>query len=60
MKTNINISKAQIEVWEWKEKAYEAMKHLSSAEQMKFIREQTAELAAQIKKNKQETLRKKV
>jgi hypothetical protein len=32
-------SKAQLEVWEWKEKAYEEMKHLSTREQMNFIHE---------------------
>ncbi len=48
------ISKAQLEVWEWKEKAYEEMKHLSTAEQMSLIHEQTKELVEIIKKKKQQ------
>ncbi len=47
------ISKAQQEVWEWKEKAYEEMKHLSTSEQIELIHEQTKELAMRIRKNKQ-------
>ena len=30
-------SKAQLEVWEWKQKAYEEVKNLSLHEQIKFI-----------------------
>lgn len=30
-------SKAQLEVWDWKQKAYEEVKHLSLHEQIKFI-----------------------
>jgi hypothetical protein len=30
-------SNAQIEVWDWKRKAYEEVKHLSLHEQIKFI-----------------------
>lgn len=44
------ISKAQLEVWEWKEKAYQEMKHLSTLEQMNLIHEQTKVLADNIKK----------
>jgi hypothetical protein len=47
------ISKAQLEVWEWKEKAYEKMKHLSTHEQIRFIHEQTKELVEKLKKKKQ-------
>ena len=35
------ISKAQIEVWEWKEKAYNQIKNLSSKERIQFILLQT-------------------
>jgi hypothetical protein len=52
MKTKI--SKAQLEVWEWKEKAYEEMKHLTTREQMNFIHDQTKELVERIKKKKQQ------
>ncbi len=48
------VSKAQLEVWEWKEKAYEEMKHLTTSEQMKFIHEQTKELVERIKKKKEQ------
>ena len=47
------VSKAQLEVWEWKEKAYHAMKHLSPHEQLAYIHEQTKELRERIKKKKQ-------
>lgn len=47
------ISKAQLEVWEWKEKSYQEMKHLSTLEQMNLIHEQTKVLADNIKKKKQ-------
>jgi hypothetical protein len=30
-------AKAQIEVWDWKQKAYEEVKHLSLHEQIKFM-----------------------
>ena len=45
----IQVSKAQLEVWEWKEKAYEEMKHLTTNEQMKLIHEQTKELVERIR-----------
>ena len=48
------VSKAQLEVWEWKEKAYEEMKHLSTRDQMQLIHEQTKKLVERIKKNKQQ------
>jgi hypothetical protein len=47
------VSKAQLEVWEWKEKAYEEMKHLSTGEQINFIHEETKELVERIRKKKQ-------
>ncbi|MCB9344802.1 MAG: hypothetical protein R3A50_10340 [Saprospiraceae bacterium] len=46
------ISKAQLSVWEWKEKAYEDLKHLPILEQMRIIHEQTQKTILQIKKNK--------
>jgi hypothetical protein len=45
-------SKSQLEVWEWKEKAYEEMKHLSTREQIRFIHEQTKELAERLRMKK--------
>ncbi len=48
------ISKAHLEVWEWKEKAYQEMKHLSTREQINFIHEQTKELVERIKKKRQQ------
>ena len=43
------ISKAQTEVWEWKEKAYNQIKHLSPKERIRFILLQTKELVDKIK-----------
>ncbi len=48
----IKISKSQLEVWEWKEKAYEEIKHLSISEQMRFIHEQSKQTIALINKKK--------
>lgn len=47
------ISKAQLSVWEWKEKAYEEIKHLPIKEQMKIIHERTEETIKQLMKKKQ-------
>ena len=46
------ISKAQLEVWEWKEKAYEEIKHLSTREQINLIHTQTKELVERIRRKK--------
>jgi hypothetical protein len=46
------VSKAQIAVWKWKEKAYESLKHLPILDQMRLIREQTRDSIAQINENK--------
>ncbi|MFN0199936.1 MAG: hypothetical protein ACKVTZ_00360 [Bacteroidia bacterium] len=35
------ISKAQLEVWEWKEKAYEATKDMTMQERLAYINEHT-------------------
>lgn len=48
----IKISKAQISVWEWKDKAYEEIKHLPILEQMHLIQERTKQTIAQINMNK--------
>ncbi len=47
------ISKAQQEVWEWKEKAYQEMKDLTISEQIKLIHEQIKPLIDRISKKKQ-------
>ncbi len=36
-----NISKAQLEVWEWKEKAYEELKNIPGDKWMQHIRNNT-------------------
>jgi len=46
------ISKAQLSVWEWKDKAYEEIKDFSILEQMQIIHERTKQTVAQIKVNK--------
>jgi len=51
------ISKAQIEVWEWKEKAYEEVKDLSIEDAVKYILAQTRPIIEELKrkrKNKEE------
>jgi hypothetical protein len=44
------ISKAQLDVWEWKEKAYSEIKHLKGVERLKFILAETATTVAALKK----------
>jgi hypothetical protein len=44
--------KAQLEVWEWKEKAYEQIKNMAKEERIKFILAQTRDLASRIKRKK--------
>lgn len=48
------ISKAQLEVWEWKERAYKKIKNLPPGETLKFIIEQTKDLETEIRKFKKE------
>jgi len=43
-------SKAQLEVWEWKEKAFNEIKHLKGIERLKFILAATADTVASLKK----------
>lgn len=50
----VNVSKAQQEVWEWKERAYEEMKHLSTREQIDFIHEKTKQLVERIRTKKEQ------
>ncbi len=42
------ISKAQLEVWEWKEKAWQETRNLPKEEQLPFILSQTQETVAMI------------
>lgn len=44
----IKVSKAQLSVWDWKDKAYEEIKHLPILEQMRIIHERTKQTIAQI------------
>ncbi len=39
----VNTSKAQLEVWEWKEKLYQQVKDLPQGEMLNFILKQTKE-----------------
>ena len=48
---NNNISKAQEEVWEWKEKAYEQIKDMPLRKALDFILKNTNDIIAQIKSN---------
>ena len=45
------VSKAQIEVWEWKEKAAEGIENLPVGERIRFIMARTKKLAAEIQAN---------
>ena len=42
-------SKAQLEVWEWKEKLYQQVKDLPRGEMLKFILAQTKDTVANLK-----------
>ena len=46
------ISKAQLSVWDWKEKAYEEIKHLPIMEQLRIIHENTKQTVEQINNKK--------
>lgn len=50
------LSLAQLSVWEWKDKAYEDIKHLPILEQMRVIHERTQQTIAQININKTKNL----
>ena len=52
MKTKV--SKAQLEVWEWKEKAYNQIKDMSLEKGIDFIMKQTKQLADELKKKRKE------
>ena len=46
------ISKAQLEVWEWKESAYNSVKHLSNIiDQLSLIHERTKDAVERISIN---------
>ena len=47
------ISKAQTEVWEWKEKAFQEIKSLDAKEQLKLVHQQTKNLLEKIKRKTQ-------
>jgi len=48
---NNNISKAQIEVWDWKEKASEELSKVNSKDLFKFIEEKVSETKRKIIEN---------
>lgn len=48
----IKISTAQLSVWDWKEKAYEEIKHLPIMEQLRIIHENTKQTVEQINNKK--------
>ena len=54
MKTTPEISKAQAEVWEWKEKASEKLNKLSKEERINYLKEQEAAFLNQMKALKKE------
>ena len=46
----INDSKAQLEVWQWKEKVYNQIKDMPLEKGIELIMEQTKQLAEDLKK----------
>ncbi len=44
------VSKAQLEVWEWKQTLYEETKHLSTAEALKYLVEKSQTTVASLKR----------
>ncbi|MEO8209847.1 MAG: hypothetical protein ABI840_04770 [bacterium] len=50
-------SKAQLEVWEWKEKAYNLIKDLPKEKQIPFIIESTKETVELLKERKRKKLK---
>lgn len=46
------VSKAQLEVWDWKEKAYNQIKDMSLEKGIDFIMQQTKQLADELKKKR--------
>ena len=53
---NNNISKAQIEVWDWKEKASEELSKIDSKDLIKFVKEKVSETKKKITENKKSNL----
>jgi hypothetical protein len=49
-------SKAQLEVWEWKDKAYQKIKDLPQGEWLKHITSETKALTEEIKKHKKQLM----
>ncbi len=47
-----NISKAQLEVWEWKNRLYEEIKDLPENEQLKYIINKVKKTVEEIKRKK--------
>ncbi len=57
MKTTAKISKAQTEVWEWKEKASERLNKLSHDERIAYLKKYEKTFLAHVKKlNKQKAV----
>ena len=52
MKTKI--SKAQEEVWEWKEKAFKNLEEIPEKQRVKYISSKTKETIDKIRRNKRE------
>ena len=50
------ISKAQLEVWEWKERAFEELKKIPEKERVDYIMKKVKKTIDEIKKNKKKSL----
>jgi len=53
------VSKAQLEVWEWKEKAYNQIKDMPLGKGIEFIMQQTGQIADEIKKKHKQKIKSK-
>ncbi len=53
------VSKAQLEVWEWKEKAYNQIKDMSLEKGIDFIMQQTKQIADEIRRKRKEKTKSK-
>lgn len=54
------ISKAQAEVWEMKERAYDELKHLPLSEQLRIIHQETKPIIEEIYRKKRAKMEKEI
>jgi hypothetical protein len=52
-------AKAQVEVWEWKQKAYEEVKHLSLHDSIAYILQKTQPIVDELNRKTKKSITKK-